>query len=63
MVRNYYPVADTENSETLKVLLKFEGKDPEQSRQEFNVWLVQSTMLPETPEATRSYSKKYKSGG
>ena len=34
-------VADIENSETLKGLPKFDGKDPEQSRQEISVWLMQ----------------------
>ena len=34
-------VADGENSETLKGLPKFDGKDPEQSRPEISIWLMQ----------------------
>ena len=33
-------VVDMENLETLKGFPKFDGKDPEQSRQEISVWLI-----------------------
>ena len=56
-------VADTENSETLRGLPKFDGKDPEQSRQEISERLiVKRQRSPGTPEATRSLSKKCRCG-